>query len=166
MVFWAVTHAAWYLLLCSTSQSEECAERLHKCPFCELEVAWKELQDHSLVCGSRTELCRDCGRYVQLRDQPDHSSACSAPDSNQGPPPTAGGGHNTSTLSSAHLHRPSSLFNPSCVFLDRTTCELQHMFGLISSWGVCQTPGILEIFLWSLIKLTMGGVTEKQLKNN
>ncbi|XP_013879139.1 XIAP-associated factor 1 [Austrofundulus limnaeus] len=76
-------------------ESEECVERLHKCPFCELEVPWKELQEHSLVCGSRTELCRDCGRYVQLRDQPDHSCTRSAPDDSQGPPQAAGAGHDT-----------------------------------------------------------------------
>ncbi|KAM4741989.1 XIAP-associated factor 1 isoform 2-T2 [Anableps anableps] len=61
-------------------EAEECPERLQKCQFCELEVAWKQLQEHSVVCGSRTELCRDCGRYVKLSDQPEHSSTCSAAD--------------------------------------------------------------------------------------
>ncbi|XP_037534370.1 XIAP-associated factor 1 [Nematolebias whitei] len=69
----------------SDHQSEECAERLRTCPFCELEVPWKDLREHSVVCGCRTELCGDCGRYVQLRDLPGHSSTCSA----------AGGGQDT-----------------------------------------------------------------------
>lgn len=59
-------------------EAEECPERLQKCQFCELEVPWKQLQEHALACGSRTELCRDCGRYVKLSDQPEHSSTCSA----------------------------------------------------------------------------------------
>lgn len=81
--------------LCSVTQSEECAERLHKCPFCELEVPWKDLHEHSLVCGSRTELCGDCGRYVQLRALPGHSSICSANNESPSPPQTAGGGQDT-----------------------------------------------------------------------
>ncbi|XP_072249154.1 XIAP-associated factor 1 [Leuresthes tenuis] len=70
-------------------ESDDCVERLQKCQFCELEVPWKELEDHLLVCGSRTELCRDCGCYVRLRDQQEHSSICSDTDKNSGPPQTA-----------------------------------------------------------------------------
>lgn len=66
-----------------------CVERLQKCDFCELDMPWKELQEHSLACGSRTELCRECGRYVTLRDQPDHSQTCSSTDQASAlPPPT------------------------------------------------------------------------------
>ncbi|XP_075892939.1 XIAP-associated factor 1 [Nelusetta ayraudi] len=59
-------------------ESDECVERLRKCDFCELDMPWKELQEHGLACGSRTELCRECGSYVTLRDQPDHSQTCSS----------------------------------------------------------------------------------------
>lgn len=76
-------------LLCF--QAEECSERLQKCTFCELEVPWKQLEGHTVVCGSRTELCKDCGRYVKLSDQSEHSSTCSA----------AEGEDSTQTLSSA-----------------------------------------------------------------
>uniref|UniRef100_A0A3B3V278 XIAP associated factor 1 n=1 Tax=Poecilia latipinna TaxID=48699 RepID=A0A3B3V278_9TELE len=50
-------------------EDHECPERLQMCTFCELEVPWKQLEEHSVVCGSRTELCKDCGRYVKLSDQ-------------------------------------------------------------------------------------------------
>lgn len=69
------------------SQSDECVKRLQKCNFCELELPWRELQEHSLACGSRTELCIDCGRYVTLRDQRDHSRTC--PSTDQVSPPTS-----------------------------------------------------------------------------
>uniref|UniRef100_A0A3B5L810 TRAF-type domain-containing protein n=1 Tax=Xiphophorus couchianus TaxID=32473 RepID=A0A3B5L810_9TELE len=72
-------------------EAEECPERLQKCTFCELEVPWKQLEGHTVVCGSRTELCKDCGRYVKLSDQSEHSSTCSA----------AEGEDSTQTLSSA-----------------------------------------------------------------
>ncbi|XP_042370064.1 XIAP-associated factor 1-like, partial [Plectropomus leopardus] len=65
--------------------SHECEERLQSCQFCELELPWKELDEHCLVCGSRTELCRDCGRYVTLRDRPEHDLTCSAADNSSGP---------------------------------------------------------------------------------
>ncbi|XP_054884233.1 XIAP-associated factor 1 isoform X2 [Poeciliopsis prolifica] len=61
-------------------EAEECLERLQKCMFCELEVPWKQLEEHTVMCGSRTELCQDCGRYVKLSDQSEHSSTCSAAD--------------------------------------------------------------------------------------
>ncbi|KAK9520454.1 hypothetical protein VZT92_020339 [Zoarces viviparus] len=71
-------------------ESDECEERLQSCPFCELELPSKDLDEHRLVCGSRTELCRDCGRYVTLKDLPGHGAACSAANGGSGPPPTAG----------------------------------------------------------------------------
>lgn len=76
-------------------ESDECVERLQSCQFCEVELPWKDLEEHQLACGSRTELCVDCGRYVTLRDQPEHDSTCSATDNSSGPrqttskPPTA-----------------------------------------------------------------------------
>ncbi|XP_051813722.1 XIAP-associated factor 1 [Acanthochromis polyacanthus] len=67
-------------------EADECEERLQSCVFCDLELPWKELDQHCLVCGSRTELCRDCGRYVKLRDQPEHQMTCSAADGDSSPP--------------------------------------------------------------------------------
>lgn len=75
------------------SQSDHCAERLQTCVFCKLELPWKELSQHQLVCGSRTELCGDCGRYVTLRDQAVHELSCPAtsapPQTNSKPPSDA-----------------------------------------------------------------------------
>ncbi|XP_003968784.1 XIAP-associated factor 1 [Takifugu rubripes] len=74
-------------------QSDHCAERLQTCLFCKLELPWKELSQHQLVCGSRTELCGDCGRYVTLRDQAVHELSCPAtsapPQTNSKAPPDA-----------------------------------------------------------------------------
>uniref|UniRef100_A0A1A8EFE0 XIAP associated factor 1 n=1 Tax=Nothobranchius kadleci TaxID=1051664 RepID=A0A1A8EFE0_NOTKA len=67
-------------------ESEECAERLQACRFCEWELSLNEMHDHELVCGSRTALCWDCRHYVKLRDQQDHSSTCSATDEGSSPP--------------------------------------------------------------------------------
>lgn len=64
--------------LSSVSQSDECVERLQICHFCDLELPWRELEEHCLACGSRTELCRECGRYITLRDQPEHTVTCSS----------------------------------------------------------------------------------------
>lgn len=60
------------------SQSDHCAERLQPCLFCNLELPWKELDQHQHVCGSRTELCGDCGHYVILRYQSVHELTCPA----------------------------------------------------------------------------------------
>lgn len=73
------------------SQSDHCAERLQTCVFCKLELPWKELSQHQLVCGSRTELCGDCGRYVTLRDQEVHELTCpgtSTPSQTNSKPPS------------------------------------------------------------------------------
>uniref|UniRef100_A0A8P4GCE9 TRAF-type domain-containing protein n=1 Tax=Dicentrarchus labrax TaxID=13489 RepID=A0A8P4GCE9_DICLA len=69
-------------------ESDECVERLQSCKFCELEMPWKDLNEHCLACGSRTELCRDCGRYITLRDLPEHGLTCSDTDNGSGPPQT------------------------------------------------------------------------------
>ncbi|KAM9318352.1 XIAP-associated factor 1 [Pholidichthys leucotaenia] len=67
---------------CQLSDHEKntCNKRLQNCVFCELEVPWKDLEEHTDVCGSRTERCEDCGQYVLLRNQPDHALTCSASD--------------------------------------------------------------------------------------
>lgn len=60
-------------------ESEDCEARLQCCEFCQLEVPWSSLAEHSLVCGSRTEQCSDCGRYVTLKDQAEHTLNCPQP---------------------------------------------------------------------------------------
>ncbi|KAM9733321.1 XIAP-associated factor 1 [Menidia menidia] len=67
----------------SDHESDECVERLQRCGFCELDVPWKDLDGHLVVCGSRTELCEDCGRYVQMRELPEHGLTCSGSDQGQ-----------------------------------------------------------------------------------
>lgn len=57
---------------------EECVERLQSCEFCELELPFKELDEHRAFCGSRTERCPDCRRYVKLSEQSQHHLTCSA----------------------------------------------------------------------------------------
>ncbi|CAN9511145.1 unnamed protein product [Ophioblennius macclurei] len=66
---------------------EKCMERLQSCEFCELQLPFKELDKHSLFCGSRTERCPDCQRYVKLSEQKQHHLTCSAPDDH--PPQTS-----------------------------------------------------------------------------
>ncbi|XP_044211212.1 XIAP-associated factor 1 [Thunnus albacares] len=79
-------------------ESDECVERLQSCQYCELELPWKELAGHSLVCGSRTELCRDCNRYVTLKDQAEHRLTCSDADSGSGPSQTASSSPNKTKI--------------------------------------------------------------------
>ncbi|XP_074536077.1 XIAP-associated factor 1 [Halichoeres trimaculatus] len=69
-------------------ETDECVERLQTCLFCELEMPFKDLDQHCLACGSRTELCRECGRYVTLREQPQHALTCSETANASGPPQT------------------------------------------------------------------------------
>ncbi|MFT7803684.1 XIAP-associated factor 1 isoform X2 [Arapaima gigas] len=56
---------------------EECEGRMQLCKFCQLEMPFRDLDEHTVTCGSRTEHCGDCGRYVQLRDQKNHALQCS-----------------------------------------------------------------------------------------
>ncbi|XP_058853983.1 XIAP-associated factor 1-like isoform X1 [Acipenser ruthenus] len=57
-------------------QSEQCAERLVSCEFCDLELPLSKLQEHGDACGSRTQRCPDCDRYVMHREQERHSREC------------------------------------------------------------------------------------------
>uniref|UniRef100_UPI003AAB9845 XIAP-associated factor 1 n=1 Tax=Centroberyx gerrardi TaxID=166262 RepID=UPI003AAB9845 len=68
-------------------ESDECVERLRCCGFCQLEVPWRELAEHSEACGSRTERCGDCGRYVTLKDQLEHGQTCPATAAGSSDPP-------------------------------------------------------------------------------
>uniref|UniRef100_A0A3Q1GAF6 XIAP associated factor 1 n=1 Tax=Acanthochromis polyacanthus TaxID=80966 RepID=A0A3Q1GAF6_9TELE len=97
-------------------EADECEERLQSCVFCDLELPWKELDQHCLVCGSRTELCRDCGRYVKLRDQPEHQMTCSAADGDSSPPLANSGAPSTSK---GTLHSPRNLSQPPEYFFSR-----------------------------------------------
>lgn len=66
--------------LLAEHEEEQCPARVEACGFCELEMSWADLQEHSVACGSRTELCLDCGRYVRLFDRDQHRSTCSDQD--------------------------------------------------------------------------------------
>lgn len=66
--------------LLAEHEEEECVARLQACDYCELEMAWSELQEHVVACGSRTERCPDCGRYVKLSDTKEHNKTCSGQD--------------------------------------------------------------------------------------
>ncbi|XP_055022774.1 XIAP-associated factor 1 [Boleophthalmus pectinirostris] len=85
-------------------QEEECPERVEPCTFCELEMPWAQLQEHTVACGSRTELCPDCKRYVKLSDKEEHNRACSDQDLYNGPhspPKGAQGPAKTTTTTTA-----------------------------------------------------------------
>ncbi|XP_036393298.1 XIAP-associated factor 1-like [Megalops cyprinoides] len=58
-------------------EAEECEDRLKSCDYCQLELPWKSLAEHTEACGSRTERCGDCSRYIRLRDQEAHALLCS-----------------------------------------------------------------------------------------
>lgn len=66
--------------LLAEHEDEECPARVRACEYCELELPWSELQEHTVACGSRTELCPDCGRYVKLSDRDEHNNTCSDQD--------------------------------------------------------------------------------------
>lgn len=66
--------------LLAEHEEEQCPARVQVCGFCELELTWSDLQEHSVACGSRTELCLDCGRYVRLSDREEHRYSCSDQD--------------------------------------------------------------------------------------
>ncbi|XP_053729856.1 XIAP-associated factor 1 isoform X1 [Synchiropus splendidus] len=67
---------------------EECVERMQECEFCQMELPFKDLHEHTVACGSRTELCIDCGRYVKLKDQQTHDQTCSGSSDTSAPPKT------------------------------------------------------------------------------
>ncbi|XP_078404420.1 XIAP-associated factor 1 isoform X1 [Cetorhinus maximus] len=59
-----------------THEDEECAERLLRCRFCDLETPCRTLPEHEEACGSRTNRCPDCGKYIMYRDQESHEQSC------------------------------------------------------------------------------------------
>ncbi|XP_056139934.1 XIAP-associated factor 1 [Lampris incognitus] len=69
-------------------ESSKCEERLQGCDFCQLEVPWKTLQEHTMVCGSRTEMCLECRQYVTLKDQVKHTQTCPATETASAAPDT------------------------------------------------------------------------------
>lgn len=77
--------------LLAEHEEEECPARVKPCVYCELELAWSELQEHVVACGSRTERCLDCGQYVKLSDQEEHDKTCADQDLyNEEPSPPRG----------------------------------------------------------------------------
>ncbi|KAM7413645.1 hypothetical protein PAMA_020841 [Pampus argenteus] len=79
-------------------ESSECVEHPQRCQYCELELPWKKMDEHSVVCGSRTELCRDCNRYVMLKNQHEHRLTCSAAYSGSDPPQTTNNSANKTKI--------------------------------------------------------------------
>ncbi|KAM9852797.1 XIAP-associated factor 1 [Aulostomus maculatus] len=116
---------------------DECVERLEACQYCDLELPWKGLDEHSLVCGSRTELCKDCGHYVTLRDQPGHQLTCSDTDSGSGPPPTI-----SSSLKQIKAKSTVRCSNCASSFPAEDIEEHELQCVLASSWNTEETKPV------------------------
>ncbi|XP_062523083.1 uncharacterized protein LOC134197738 isoform X2 [Corticium candelabrum] len=54
--------------------TSECVQRLMKCEFCELEIMFREYDDHRNYCGSRTEKCVKCDKFIQKKEQTFHDA--------------------------------------------------------------------------------------------
>lgn len=124
-----------------SSQSDHCAERLQTCLFCKLELPWKELSQHQLICGSRTELCGDCGRYVTLRDQAVHELSCpatSAPSKKNSKPLS-----DTSKMSERLWFKLQSFKHAFSFPLLRSKnqCEVWEVHDISSRWGYWEPQG-------------------------
>ncbi|KAI5626109.1 XIAP-associated factor 1 [Silurus asotus] len=59
-------------------EANDCTKRLESCEFCQMDLPWSDLKEHTVACGSRTELCPDCKKYVRLKDQLQHANICSS----------------------------------------------------------------------------------------
>ncbi|KAI5099381.1 XIAP-associated factor 1 [Silurus meridionalis] len=59
-------------------EANECTKRLESCEYCQMDLPWSDLKEHTVACGSRTELCPDCKKYVRLKDQLQHANICSS----------------------------------------------------------------------------------------
>ncbi|XP_030141344.4 TRAF-type zinc finger domain-containing protein 1 isoform X2 [Taeniopygia guttata] len=57
-------------------EASSCPLRPVLCQFCDIQLAFKELQEHELYCGARTEPCGRCGRNVLRRELPEHPRLC------------------------------------------------------------------------------------------
>ncbi|KAJ8042819.1 TRAF-type zinc finger domain-containing protein 1 [Holothuria leucospilota] len=53
-------------------KENDCKLRIVKCEYCELDLPFEKLVEHSDFCGSRTEKCAKCNKFVKLRDQVIH----------------------------------------------------------------------------------------------
>uniref|UniRef100_A0A674H7H5 TRAF-type zinc finger domain-containing protein 1 n=1 Tax=Taeniopygia guttata TaxID=59729 RepID=A0A674H7H5_TAEGU len=65
-------------------QASSCPLRPVLCQFCDIQLAFKELQEHELYCGARTEPCGRCGRNVLRRELPEHPRLCGSDRSTAG----------------------------------------------------------------------------------
>lgn len=52
-----------------------CAKRLVKCGFCEMDIQFGDQTEHEDYCGSRTERCGVCGQYVMVKYLDIHNSS-------------------------------------------------------------------------------------------
>nr|XP_021400338.1 TRAF-type zinc finger domain-containing protein 1 isoform X2 [Lonchura striata domestica] len=57
-------------------EASSCPLRPVLCQFCDIQLAFKKLQEHELYCGARTEPCGRCGRNVLRRELPEHPRLC------------------------------------------------------------------------------------------
>nr|XP_030141344.3 TRAF-type zinc finger domain-containing protein 1 isoform X2 [Taeniopygia guttata] len=65
-------------------EASSCPLRPVLCQFCDIQLAFKELQEHELYCGARTEPCGRCGRNVLRRELPEHPRLCGSDRSTAG----------------------------------------------------------------------------------
>ncbi|KAM9469422.1 XIAP-associated factor 1 [Clarias gariepinus] len=59
-------------------EANKCTERLQSCKYCQLDLPFSNLKEHTVTCGSRTERCPDCKQYVILKDQLQHAQTCTS----------------------------------------------------------------------------------------
>ncbi|NXE80779.1 TRAD1 protein, partial [Cochlearius cochlearius] len=57
-------------------EASACPLRPAVCRYCDIQLAFNNLQDHEIYCGARTERCGGCGRNVMLKDLKEHPRAC------------------------------------------------------------------------------------------
>ena len=55
-------------------QANECRQRMMRCEYCDLELAFEQFNEHVEYCGSRTEKCEKCGQFVQKKGQSLHDA--------------------------------------------------------------------------------------------
>lgn len=62
-------------------QKDTCPKRPAACEYCELEMPYSVLQEHTQYCGTRTEACTRCGAFIMHKDSLRHeSSNCTYPE--------------------------------------------------------------------------------------
>ncbi|NXN76439.1 TRAD1 protein, partial [Himantopus himantopus] len=57
-------------------EASACPLRPALCQYCDIQLAFKKLQDHEIYCGARTERCGGCGRNIMMKDLKEHPRVC------------------------------------------------------------------------------------------